>query len=112
MVNGNQRQLVSGGALQSRIGDTYGQGIGGCGWRAIEPAFQPLITLNAFLSFVPCLALTPHQLDAINAALLVDVLQIINKPAEKAGAARRIRADPITLQWEVLLFCCVCRRER
>ncbi len=67
-------------------------------------ALLPLVAFDAALDFVLGLALVPGQLDAVDAAVAdVDEVEIVDEPAEEAGAAGRIRPDAVALQREILL---------
>ena len=102
VVDGDQRQLVGSRALQRGVGDADGQRVGGGGGRAVQAFFQALVAFDAFFDDVFGFALAPGQLDAVDAAVGVDVLQVVDEAAEKAGAARRIRANAVALQRKVL----------
>ncbi|MOA32055.1 hypothetical protein D3C78_1532440 [compost metagenome] len=102
MVDGDQRQFVGRRTLQGGVGNTHRQWVGGRRWRAVQAFLQALVALDAFFDHVFGLALAPGQLDAIHAAIGVDVLEVVDEAAEKTGTAGRIRADAIALQREVL----------
>ena len=100
--DGDQRQFVGRRTVQRRVGDAHRQRVGRGGWRAVEAAFEALVAFDALLHHILGFALAPGQLDAVHPTLCVDVLQVVDKPAEEAGATGGVGADPIALQGEVL----------
>ncbi len=102
VVDGDQRQLVGRGALQGGIRDTHRQRIGGGSRCAVEPTLEALVALHPLLHDVFSLALAPGQLDAIHAALGVDVLEVIDKTTEETGTTCGIGANAVALQGEIL----------
>ena len=66
--------------------------------------FQPLVNLDAAFDLILCFAFFPSELNAVDATVPdVDEIQVIDKATKKAGAAGRVRADPVALEWEKLL---------
>ncbi len=101
VIDGDQRRLVGGDAVDHRVGDADRQRIPG---GDVGVALLPLVAFDAALDLVLGLAFVPGQLDAIDAAVAdVDQVQIVDEAAEEAGAAGRIGTDAIALQRKVLL---------
>src|SRR5579864_4483494 len=98
---GRHRDLVVGDALEQAVRDAGRQRLDRA--RATVARLQPLVAFDATRRVVLGLAFLPDDLDAVDAAVQVDQREIVDRPAEVAGAAGRIRADAIRQYRDVLL---------
>jgi hypothetical protein len=102
VVDGDQWQFVGGRTFQRRVGNAHRQRVGRGGRRTIKATLEALVAFHALLHHILRFALAPGQLDAVHPTLCVDVLQVVDKAAEEAGATGGVGSDPIALQGEVL----------
>ena len=93
VVDGDERDLVGGRAIDRGVGDADAERVGGGRGRAVQALLQALVALDAALDDVLGLALRPGQLHAVDAAVArVDELHVVDEAAEEAGAAGGVRA--------------------
>jgi len=66
VVDGDERDLVGGLAVDRRVGDADAERVGRGPRCAVESLLEPLVALDAALDDVLGLALRPGQLDAVD----------------------------------------------
>ena len=101
VAEGGHRNLVLRDAIEQPVGDASGQGFDGRG--AAVLLFEPLVALDPLGSVVLGLALLPPELDAVDAAALVDERPIVDGAAVVARAASGVRSNAIRQHGDELL---------
>ena len=106
----DHRDLVGGRLLDQRVGDAGRQRMEHRrAGRAL--VLQPLVALDAARVVVLGLALLVRELDAVHAAVArVDHVDVVDHAAEDAGAAGRVRSDPVSGHRDELLVLRMARR--
>jgi hypothetical protein len=94
------RDFVGGEAVKHAVGDAGGQRFDQRGAAVFR--FQPFVALDAARRVVFGLAFFPNYFDAVHAARQVDQVEVVDDAAIEAGTARRIRADAVGGQGDVL----------
>ena len=100
----DHRDLVGGRLVDHRVGDAGRQHVEHRG--AGRPlVLEPLVALDAAGVVVLGLALLVGELDAVHAAVArVDHVHVVDEPAVDAGAAGRVRPDPVAGHRDELLL--------
>ncbi len=100
VIDGDERHLVLGDAVDHGVGDADRERIPG---RDAGIALEALIDLDALLHLILRLPFRPGQLDAVHAAVTGGYeVQVVDEPAEEAGAAGCVGSDTRALQGKML----------